>query len=143
MHAGAAYPVERAVDLGLDRLVLEHRLGDEIAIGEIVERGRRAYPAERRLLVLRLEEAARDAAVEHRREPVFGRRELFVGAVRQHDIVSGEREHERDLRPHQPGADNADFFCCHVKTTQFAIPAKAAIRSRRLGWPDGSRPSPG
>ena len=110
IQPGSAHPVERAVDLGLDRLVLEHRLGDEVAVGEIGERGRRADPAERRLLVLGLEEAALDAAVERRRKAVLGRRELFVGAVREHDIVAGEREHERDLRPHQPGADNADFF---------------------------------
>ena len=46
--------VELFVGLGLDRLVLEYRLGDEIAIGKRVERDRRGDPRQGQRLFLRL-----------------------------------------------------------------------------------------
>ena len=109
MHCGLADRVEAPVGLGLDRLVLEHRLGDEIACRERVERDRRRDPRQRQRLFLRLEEAARDAAVEHPGEAVERRRQRRFAGVRQHHIVPGEGEDQRDLRPHQPGADDPDF----------------------------------
>ncbi len=62
--AGLADRVEASVGLGLDPFVLEHRLGDEIACRKRVERDRRGDARQRQRLVLRLEKAARDAAVE-------------------------------------------------------------------------------
>ena len=126
MQLGLADLVEAPVGLGLDRLVLEHRLGDEIACRERVERDRRGDPREGQHLVFRLEEAARDAAVEHPREAVERRRQNVVRAVGQHHLVPGEGEDESNLRPHQPGPDNPYFLLRHS-------PNSVSFRGRPTG----------
>ena len=90
--------VELPVGLGLDRLILEHRLGDEVAIGERVERHRRGDARERERLFLVLVEAALNAAVERAAEPFQRRRQLRLAGVGETHLVTGEREYLRFFR---------------------------------------------
>ena len=55
-------------------------------------------------------EAARHALAEHVVEPRQRRAEELVAAVGEQHVVPRQRIDERDLRAHQPGADDADLF---------------------------------
>src|SRR5258708_38684222 len=66
--------IQLPVGLGLDRLVLEHRLGDEVAIGEGIERDGGGDAGERERLLVVLIGAALDAAIEGAAEPLQRRR---------------------------------------------------------------------
>ena len=46
---------DRAYDRGLDFKVLEHCFHDEVAVGNVVQVGRRAHPSESLLSILRRE----------------------------------------------------------------------------------------
>ena len=110
--------------LRLERRVLEDRLDDQVAAGEVLGRGGRGDPAEQLLGLVRRELAALDALGV---EPggvglaLLGR---FHRDVLEHDLHAGAGAGVGDAGAHHPGAEDADLG---------GLPALDALRAQGSG----------
>jgi hypothetical protein len=95
-------------DLALDRLVLDHRLDHQVAVGEHGVVGPGLDPAQRRRPVVAGDLAAGDLAVQVARNRVVAPLQELLAHVGQLHPVTGERTHMRDAGAHLAGADDAD-----------------------------------
>ncbi len=122
-----------AEDLLLDVELLDDRLDDQFAAGEVAERGRRREVRHRGVAPRRVELALRDLLAERvadRRDRL--RRRRGVGIV-QTDAAAGLREHLRDAAAHRARADHGDGELGGVRVEGHGRFPGAARR-----WPDSS-----
>ena len=102
--------VEAREDASLQLRAFEHRLDDEVAVGMIVEPVHGLQIVSRHLALLGAPEASRSPAFDENVQAL----QRFVGRsallVRKNRRMAGQREHQRNFRPHHTRADDADFF---------------------------------
>src|SRR5258706_479566 len=75
--------------------------------------------------------APRHPLVDDCAEPLHRRRQSVVGGVAEQHVVPGQGIDQRDLRPHQAGADDADLLAAH-RCNSLARPTITPRRIRRV-----------
>ena len=88
--------------------ILDDRLDDEIAVGEVGEIGRQRERRERRLALVRGHLLLVDLALEEVRDPLARRRAELVRHLAADRLVAGLDRQLRDPGAHRAEADDAD-----------------------------------
>lgn len=102
--------VQRAEDLVLDLKLLEHRLHDDVRVGDRVQIGRRGDPRERRIGVGRLQLALRDEPRVGRLDGIGAAGHGRIGDIAQNHVPAGLGRHLRDSEPMSPAPMTASFL---------------------------------
>src|SRR6266508_1397897 len=109
----ACQTIELGKDLALELELFEHRLDDEVALGEIAERGGELEAAERRIAICHGQSALLDGA----RQITLDRRASALPELVAHlatDRVESRLDaHLRDAGAHRPEADDPDLANIH------------------------------
>ena len=101
-------PVELREDLPLDVELLDDRLDNEVAAGEIAELRGRRQARERSVALVGGQPPLLDAAAEIVRDPLPGALAQLGGHLAAHGLDPGLDAHLRDPGPHRPEPDHAD-----------------------------------
>ncbi len=102
--------VELGEDLGLDGLVFDHRLDDELTVGQVGEAGGELQPRERSVAIVVAELALGRRTLQRLGEAVPTRGHQLVRRLVDDDVRAGLGRYLGDARTHLPGADHADPF---------------------------------
>ena len=122
--------VEFGEDLGLDLLVLDDGLHDELTVGEVAEVGGEAQPPSGLLPLALGDLAAAHAAVERPQDAGAAGRREFAGLLEHQHVDMRAGAHLGDTCAHDAGADHADalnLFAGHVSS----FSSCGVVRGRR------------